>query len=286
MSSGGEDLVVHPYMCSSGASARTWAGRETTDKRTARCDSKGAVCGPFCQQMAVVPGGATVALVARRNNRNRYFVTSLESTFGGYPQRAVMLDSGCNSALLALDETDVQGFLDRFPAEVFHFDFALGGGIAAVPTLTLRVRRADNGVIAAAVAGHPLHLAALRFHVSLAACRALLTARPELQSAMVAEWMALVTLPGVQAPPARTCALLGQALMGRAGFVTVQCEEFMVLLNVTGATYDHVSLLQWLHEHAPALPDDCRDLEDDHVELAASWHTPPRVKFAYIDDGA
>lgn len=224
----------------------------------------------FC--VMSLPGGARVVLVAARNRCSKFFLTSESNNFGGFPQKCVMLSSGCPSVLIPLDCEAVGEFLGLFGDDVLSFCEE-----PAAETITLQVRRRDGGLVPADVGGFKFKLPALRFRLTPAACRALLEARPALSSAEVRAWL----LADRPAPTAGGYAVLGQALLGRAGLVTVQAADYMAVLDTIGTTFDHVGLMRWLLEHAPPLPDECHSLGDDKVPP-----TPPQRGFVYIDDGA
>ena len=71
-----------------------------------------------------------VVLIARRNRRTHYLLPTKDASFCGVPCEHVMIDSGCNTALLPFPK-DTRD-LDRFSAGRYYWTINSSGGTGAV----------------------------------------------------------------------------------------------------------------------------------------------------------
>jgi hypothetical protein len=57
--------------------------------------------------------------VSKINHRNRCFIPSTKNYFAGVQVKKVLVDSGCSSILLPIEENSLDSLFLRFPSDVF-----------------------------------------------------------------------------------------------------------------------------------------------------------------------
>jgi hypothetical protein len=92
-------------------------GTEEDDGRT-RCNSKG-------QNVLTDVKMAGLIFVSKINHRNRCFIPSTKNYFAGVQVKKVLVDSGCSSILLPIEENSVDSLFQRFSSD--NFIASIGG---------------------------------------------------------------------------------------------------------------------------------------------------------------
>ena len=72
-----------------------------------------------------------VLLLAKRNKKHRFFLAGRQNSFGGFVVGPVMLDTGCNSLLLPLQEKQLATLGTLFPIADYRFGIAFSKGVSS-----------------------------------------------------------------------------------------------------------------------------------------------------------
>jgi len=78
-------------------------------------------------------------LYAVDNARHRAFVVGTKHSVGGIPVKYFLLDTGCNSSLLNIEDGQLQSIFKAFPPQEYTYQISQGGGVATVqdPVMTI-----------------------------------------------------------------------------------------------------------------------------------------------------
>eukprot|EP01119_Soliformovum_irregulare_P022269 TRINITY_DN758_c0_g1_i3.p1 TRINITY_DN758_c0_g1~~TRINITY_DN758_c0_g1_i3.p1 ORF type:complete len:158 (-),score=25.46 TRINITY_DN758_c0_g1_i3:529-1002(-) len=111
-----------------------------------------------------------IVLWAAQGKKDRYFLPSQQNDICGVPIPHLLVDTGCSSILLPVANlNELQSILDTFK----HCILSLhpGGGIAALPTLVLRVTAPKHQslplVLCQDLGGVTFDIPYVRYHLSL-----------------------------------------------------------------------------------------------------------------------
>jgi hypothetical protein len=107
-------------------SKRKIEGTEQDDDSRARCSS-------VEQNLLTDVKMDGLIFVSKINHRNRCFIPSTKNYFAGVQVKKVLVDSGCSSILLPIEENSLDSLFLRFPSDVFIA--SIGGS----PGMTLPV---------------------------------------------------------------------------------------------------------------------------------------------------
>jgi hypothetical protein len=88
---------------------------------------------------------ASDVIYAIDNKKHRAFIPSINNTFGGYQVKALMIDSGCNSHLLPIEQGSLGLLYNLFPPGDYTYTIGSSSGVAAVNSLTLIVEKRNGG---------------------------------------------------------------------------------------------------------------------------------------------
>jgi len=76
------------------------------------------------------------------NKKNRSFITGLTHSFGGFIVRFLMVDGGCNSHLLPIEDKQIDELFVHFPPKDYIYTIETPGGVALIPALVLEIEHA------------------------------------------------------------------------------------------------------------------------------------------------
>jgi hypothetical protein len=93
-------------------SKRKIEGTEQDDDSRTRCSSVG-------QHLLTDVKMDGLIFVSKINHRNRCFIPSTKNYFAGVQVKKVLVDSGCSSILLPIEENSLDSLFLRFPSDVF-----------------------------------------------------------------------------------------------------------------------------------------------------------------------
>ena len=127
------------------------------------------------EQPQIPPG---VVLIARRNKRTHYLLPTRDASFCGVPCEHVMVDSGCNTALLPFPNDN--RLLDPFLTKDFNWTINSSGGTGANHSPVLKISSLEEhiGVVDFPTFNFQAPLPFLRFHLGSEECRWILQNHP------------------------------------------------------------------------------------------------------------
>jgi hypothetical protein len=197
-----------------------------------------------------------VSLVALPNKRRRYFIPSHFNFFGcfskyesGINVQNVMLDSGCNTLLLPMDESTLDVLIEHYSGSQFFWSIIKTGGSGDFSSLVLVISASCPMTtnLFADVFHLSIKLDHLRFHISFQDAKNIISKRlnflREADILVLEEFCRVVELierkTGHTIGKRRNYALLGQMLM-RQEFTIVQYPYITIFVH----SYDK---LDWNH---------------------------------------
>jgi len=243
------------------------------------------------------------------NDKKRAFIPSIDNSFGGHICKYVMLDTGCNSHLLNIEDKGLPVLYCLFPSMIpnsagdqFTYKIRKGGGVTSLqaPVLTISNNNGDNFKFVLSGDLHRFeftHNACLRFSVCYEDAVQLLadhTAKiiqlvgsNELALYINAITQLRATLPGIALRGRYRHALLGRSVIGANGI------KLLFISGITIVSANNARLTTDMGE-INRLSDECEnavkaslpggldfwnDLEDDYmVEGPSVYGTEHRLE--------
>jgi hypothetical protein len=192
-----------------------------------------------------VDEAAIVLAFAARTKKNRFFIPSKSNAFAGVPYENVMVDNGCNSALLPFP-TD-KGSLEDFANARFIWSVSqsMGTGVVHSPVLKIKSRISFEFPVELNGKELPVRIPFLRFHLGKASAsfvRVHESYYRQLGEGCKEALDRFLTDLGEMDAPERRHVLLGQSFIGQV--FSAQLGDITIFLDKT----------RW-HLLAPRLPD-------------------------------
>lgn len=204
---------------------------------------------------------AMVLAFAARNKKNRFFIPSKSNAFASIPYENVMIDNGCNSALLPFP-TD-RGSLEGFANSRFTWSISQSMGTGVIHSAVLKIKSLISFEFPVELNGKelPVRIPYLRFHLGKAAARFVRDHESycrQLGDGCKEALDRFLTHLGEMDAPERRHVLLGQSFIGQV--FSAQLGDITVFLDKTKC-----------HLLAPRLPDLFASCTRDAQTLVRSY---------------
>eukprot|EP01089_Gocevia_fonbrunei_P018149 TRINITY_DN6073_c0_g2_i1.p1 TRINITY_DN6073_c0_g2~~TRINITY_DN6073_c0_g2_i1.p1 ORF type:complete len:243 (+),score=21.28 TRINITY_DN6073_c0_g2_i1:92-820(+) len=224
-----------------------------------------------------------MALLAYRNSRNRFFLPSKKNSFGGFYVSYVMVDTGCNTTLLPLQQGDLLKLGTIFPTSEYTWKIT-GGGVAALQSPVLSISHREQKEITVKlcedVNEFEARITDLRFHLCYEdACDLLSIKQTDTTSILIGSHIlqkfktVIEKVKKVDAQmklaERRTHALLGQTIIGKHNLYQIRFVTIITSLPVADIFTeqqldkyeDHCR--KWIDSSFARGMEEFKDLEDD-----------------------
>jgi len=209
-----------------------------------------------------------VKLFAKMNRKKKYYITSKQNNFGGIEVPYALIDTGCNSLLLPIEDGQLEELFEAFPFETYHWLVSGSKGVGALNSLVLMIKPHDaTETINATLHGNvSFQVPYLRFHLCYEDATELQSIA-EIQTDKLDNWLeviASVRKLGVACGTRRTHALIGQMFL--QAYCCVQISELFMVLDTTFPLVKLQNVLFHLQVEAnyeAAQIMEFNDLEDD-----------------------
>ncbi len=76
--------------------------------------------------------GGNILLYAGKPKPNRFYLTSEQHLFGSFETKFLLVDSGCSSTLLPINEGELVKVLECFPPVLYKWIVSTGSGVSSV----------------------------------------------------------------------------------------------------------------------------------------------------------
>jgi len=215
-----------------------------------------------------------IVALAKRNKKFRFFLASKENFFGGFQVENVMIDNGCSSILLPLNEGDIQQLRTTFPPQIYSWTIANSKGVQA-RSLTLEVApkplfNAPTQItiqLCRNFLDTSCPVQKLRFHVCNDDCAPLLAGNmlPQTEKNKIITFQTKNSLH----VPRRSHALIGQGILSQDSYASIQLRSGFIVVTTTKFALTswqdimELNLFLGSEEVQDLLPDNFEDLEDE-----------------------
>lgn len=156
-----------------------------------------------------------ILAVAVKNARHRFFIPSVDNSFGGIQYDFVMIDNGSNSLLLPFPSN--LEMLQQYQDPIFSWEILCSQGTGAVHSPTLVISRIDSVAVGTIVLSgrHVMESSYLRFHVGSKSAQTLVN-HPRLDENESQKLQDFLDQPGDgQISSERRHVLLGQSVLSK-----------------------------------------------------------------------